>query len=233
MATPQTNRPPSLSKPDELHRQSGRPLHGRPPPGVGRDGGAVHRQAGGDGRLREAGRPQAAAAALRGEPARRVDVPRRGAAGRQAEPPVASSTSTTSPRTAASSTSPWSTSTARRSPTSSSAGSRSSNYLPLEHAVHIVRQTAAGLAYAHERRERRRARAAHRPPRRLADEHPRQLRGADEDRRLRHRARAGRAARGVGHRARARRRTCRPSRCAASRPTTARTSSRWASSSTS
>ena len=27
------------------------------------------------------------------------------------------------------------------------------NYLPLEHAVHIVRQTAAGLAYAHERRE--------------------------------------------------------------------------------
>src|SRR5579863_708356 len=26
-------------------------------------------------------------------------------------------------------------------------------YLPLEHAVHIVRQTAAGLAYAHERRE--------------------------------------------------------------------------------
>ena len=27
------------------------------------------------------------------------------------------------------------------------------NYLPLEHAVHIVSQTAAGLAYAHERRE--------------------------------------------------------------------------------
>jgi serine/threonine-protein kinase len=27
------------------------------------------------------------------------------------------------------------------------------NYLPLEHAVHIVRQTAAGLGYAHERRE--------------------------------------------------------------------------------
>jgi serine/threonine-protein kinase len=27
------------------------------------------------------------------------------------------------------------------------------NYLPLEHAVHVVRQTAAGLAYAHERRE--------------------------------------------------------------------------------
>jgi hypothetical protein len=27
------------------------------------------------------------------------------------------------------------------------------NYLPLEHAVHIVRQSAAGLAYAHERRE--------------------------------------------------------------------------------
>src|SRR6187551_1492982 len=27
------------------------------------------------------------------------------------------------------------------------------NYLPLEHAVHIIRQTAAGLAYAHERRE--------------------------------------------------------------------------------
>ena len=27
------------------------------------------------------------------------------------------------------------------------------NYLPLEHAVHIVRQTAAGLAYAHERHE--------------------------------------------------------------------------------
>jgi serine/threonine protein kinase len=26
-------------------------------------------------------------------------------------------------------------------------------YLPLEHAVHVVRQTAAGLAYAHERRE--------------------------------------------------------------------------------
>ena len=38
-------------------------------------------------------------------------------------------------------------------PTSSSAGWRSNNYLPLEHAVHIVRQTAAGLAYAHERRE--------------------------------------------------------------------------------
>jgi hypothetical protein len=27
------------------------------------------------------------------------------------------------------------------------------NYLPLEHAVHIVSQTAAGLAYAHDRRE--------------------------------------------------------------------------------
>jgi serine/threonine protein kinase len=27
------------------------------------------------------------------------------------------------------------------------------NYLPLEHAVHIIRQSAAGLAYAHERRE--------------------------------------------------------------------------------
>jgi len=27
------------------------------------------------------------------------------------------------------------------------------NYLPLEHAVHVMRQTAAGLAYAHERRE--------------------------------------------------------------------------------
>jgi len=27
------------------------------------------------------------------------------------------------------------------------------NYLPLEHAVHLVAQTAAGLAYAHERRE--------------------------------------------------------------------------------
>jgi serine/threonine protein kinase len=27
------------------------------------------------------------------------------------------------------------------------------NYLPLEHAVHIMRQSAAGLAYAHERRE--------------------------------------------------------------------------------
>jgi len=27
------------------------------------------------------------------------------------------------------------------------------NYLPLEHAVHVVRQSAAGLAYAHERRE--------------------------------------------------------------------------------
>jgi hypothetical protein len=27
------------------------------------------------------------------------------------------------------------------------------NYLPLEHAVHVVRQTAAGLAYAHERHE--------------------------------------------------------------------------------
>ncbi|HXU05710.1 MAG TPA: serine/threonine-protein kinase [Polyangia bacterium] len=27
------------------------------------------------------------------------------------------------------------------------------NYLPLEHAVHIVRQSAAGLGYAHERRE--------------------------------------------------------------------------------
>ena len=27
------------------------------------------------------------------------------------------------------------------------------NYLPLEHAVHIVSQTAAGLAYAHERKE--------------------------------------------------------------------------------
>jgi serine/threonine protein kinase len=28
-----------------------------------------------------------------------------------------------------------------------------SNYLPLEHAVHVVRQSAAGLGYAHERRE--------------------------------------------------------------------------------
>jgi serine/threonine protein kinase len=27
------------------------------------------------------------------------------------------------------------------------------NYLPLEHAVHVVRQSAAGLSYAHERRE--------------------------------------------------------------------------------
>ena len=107
------------------------------------------------------------------------------------------------------------------------------NYLPLEHAVHIVRQTAAGPGLRARAARTRRARAAHRPPRRLADQHPGQLRRADEDRRLRHRARAGRAARGVGHRARARRRTCRPSRCAASRPTIARTSSRSASSCTS
>jgi serine/threonine-protein kinase len=32
-------------------------------------------------------------------------------------------------------------------------GLATNNYLPLEHAVHIIRQTAAGLAYAHERRE--------------------------------------------------------------------------------
>jgi serine/threonine protein kinase len=32
-------------------------------------------------------------------------------------------------------------------------GLATNNYLPLEHAVHIVAQTAAGLAYAHERRE--------------------------------------------------------------------------------
>jgi len=32
-------------------------------------------------------------------------------------------------------------------------GLAANNYLPLEHAVHIAAQTAAGLAYAHERRE--------------------------------------------------------------------------------
>jgi serine/threonine-protein kinase len=32
-------------------------------------------------------------------------------------------------------------------------GMEADRYLPLEHAVHIARQTAAGLAYAHERRE--------------------------------------------------------------------------------
>ena len=84
-ATGHAASPPGEAR--ELRRPPGRPLHGRPPPGLGRDGGALHRPAGGDGRLREAGRPQAAAAALRGEPARGVDVPRRGAPGRQAEPP--------------------------------------------------------------------------------------------------------------------------------------------------
>ncbi len=32
-------------------------------------------------------------------------------------------------------------------------GLAANNYLPLEHAVHVVRQSAAGLGYAHERRE--------------------------------------------------------------------------------
>src|SRR6478609_3615067 len=32
-------------------------------------------------------------------------------------------------------------------------GLAANNYLPLEHAVHVAAQTAAGLAYAHERRE--------------------------------------------------------------------------------
>ena len=148
------------------------------------------------------------------EPARRADVPRRGAPGRQAEPPDI----------------------VHVYDVAEDGGLKyiAMEYIHGETLADIVKRGLAvrQLPAARARRPHRppdgggaglraraararRAPAAHRPPRRLAHEHPGQLRGADEDRRLRHRARPGRAARGVGHRARARRRTCRPSRCAA------------------
>ena len=72
-------------------------------------------------------------------------------------------------------------------------------FLPLEHAVHIVSQVAAGLDYAHRRHDAERRPAAHRPSRRLAVEHHGQLRRADQDHRFRNRARAGPDPRGVRH----------------------------------
>ena len=71
-------------------------------------------------------------------------------------------------------------------------------YLPLEYAIHIVRQAAIGLAYAHARKEAdgKVVRIVHR------DISPTNIlvsyEGQTGDRRLRHRPRAGRAARGGG-----------------------------------
>ena len=47
---------------------------------------------------------------------------------------------------------------------------------PLEHVVTIVSAAAAGLHHAHEQRGPDRKPLGHRPPRRLAGEHPRRLR---------------------------------------------------------
>ena len=59
--------------------------------------------------------------------------------------------------------------------------------LPPYVAAFIVAEVAKGLHYAHERRDEAGRTARHRAPRRLAAEHPAQLRRQREDRRLRHR----------------------------------------------
>ncbi len=105
--------------------------------------------------------------------------------------------------------------------------------LPAARARRARRAADGGGAGLRARLPRaRRPPRAHRPPRRLAHEHPRHDRGADEDRRLRHRARAGRAAR--GDRASSGKASyMSPEQVRGETADTARTSSRSASSSTS
>ena len=112
--------------------------------------------------------------------------------------------------------------------------SRSAQPLPRTYAAHIVAQVAEALAYLQDGLARARPPAArHRPPRHLAAQ-PRSSATPGRPRSSTS-ASPARADAGAGRepaRARARSRTCRPSRCGASRSTAARTSSRWARSST-